>query len=145
MLCDLRDKLISENRLFTPYYIWNNYKILDDSGNVEQLDAKQNVNALTHLIQLVRYAFRKNPTLSSLYTGYSQRFNLYCGQMQRSLTDEQVTVMKQIADYIVSDGAFTVLALNSIDTDLWRKGVGCFGKGFALELQALSRFILKVA
>ncbi len=59
MLCDLRDKLISENRLFTPYYIWNNYKILDVDGNVEQLDAKQNVNALTHLIQLVRYAFRK--------------------------------------------------------------------------------------
>ena len=145
MLCDLRDKLISENRLFTPYYIWNNYKILDVDGNVDQLDTKQNVNALTHLIQLVRYAFRKNPTLSSLYTGCSQRFNLYCGQMQRSLTDEQVTVMKQIADYIVSDGAFTVLELNSIDTDLWRKGIGCFGKSFALELQTLSRFILKVA
>lgn len=145
MLCDLRDKLISENRLFTPYYIWNNYKILDVDGNVEQLDTKQNVNALTHLIQLVRYAFRKNPTLSSLYTGCSQRFNLYCGQMQRSLTDEQVIVMKQITDYIVSDGAFTVLELNSIDTDLWRKGVGCFGKSFALELQTLSRFILKVA
>lgn len=145
MLCDLRDKLISENRLFTPYYIWNNYKILDVDGNVEQLDTKQNVNALTHLIQLVRYAFRKNPTLSSLYTGCPQRFNLYCGQMQRSLTDEQVIVMKQITDYIVSDGAFTVLELNSIDTDLWRKGVGCFGKSFALELQTLSRFILKVA
>ena len=65
--------------------------------------------------------------------------------MQRSLTGEQVTVMKQIADYIVSDGAFTVLELNGIDTDLWRKGVGCFGKGFASELQTLSRFILKVA
>lgn len=91
------------------------------------------------------YAFRKNPTLSSLYTGCSQRFNLYCGQMQRSLTDEQVIVMKQITDYIVSDGAFTVLELNSIDTDLWRKGIGCFGKRFALELQTLSRFILKVA
>lgn len=50
-----------------------------------------------------------------------------------------------ITDYIVSDGAFTVLELNSIDTDLWRKGVGCFGKSFALELQTLSRFILKVA
>lgn len=52
MLCDLRDKLISENRLFTPYYIWNNYKILDVDGNVEQLDTKQNVNALTHLFNL---------------------------------------------------------------------------------------------
>ena len=145
MLCELRDKLVSENRLFTPYYIWNNYKILDSDGNVEQLDVKQNVNALTHLIQLARYAFRKNTNLASLYTGYLQRFSLYCGQVQRTLTDDQMTVMKQIADYIVSDGAFTVLELNSIDTDLWRKGVTCFGKGFAPELQTLSRFILKVA
>lgn len=145
MLCELRDKLLSENRLFTPYYIWNNYKILDSDGNVEQLDVKQNVNALTHLIQLARYAFRKNTNLASLYTGYSQRFSLYCGQVQRSLTDDQMAIMKQIADYIVSDGAFTVLELNSIDTDLWRKGVICFGKGFASEMQTLSRFILKVA
>lgn len=145
MLCELRDKLVSENRLFTPYYIWNNYKILDSDGNVEQLDVKQNVNALTHLIQLARYAFRKNTNLASLYTGYSQRFSLYCGQAQRSLSDEQMAVMKQVADYIVSDGAFNVIELNSIDTDLWRKGVTCFGKGFAPELQTLSRFILKVA
>lgn len=145
MLCDLRDKLVAENRLFTPYYIWNNYKILDSDGSVEQLDIKQNINALTHLIQLVRYAFRKSSNLSSLYTGYSQRFSLYCGQMQRSLTEEQVSVMKQIADYIVSDGAFSVLELNSIDTDLWRKGISLFGKSFASEIQTLSRFILKVA
>lgn len=145
MLCELRDKLVSENRLFTPYYIWNNYKILDSDGNVEQLDVKQNVNALTHLIQLARYAFRKNTNLASLYTGYSQRFSLYCGQAQRSLTDDQMAVMKQVADYIVSDGAFSVIELNSIDTDLWRKGVTCFGKGFASEMQTLSRFILKVA
>lgn len=145
MLCELRDKLVSENRLFTPYYIWNNYKILDSDGNVEQLDVKQNVNALTHLIQLARYAFRKNTNLVSLYTGYSKRFNLYCGQVQRSLTDDQMAVMKQVADYIVSDGAFSVIELNSIDTDLWRKGVTCFGKGFASEMQTLSRFILKVA
>ena len=145
MLCELRDKLVSENRLFTPYYIWNNYKILDSDGNVEQLDVKQNVNALTHLIQLARYAFRKNTNLASLYTGYSQRFSLYCGQAQRSLTDDQMAVMKQVADYIVSDGAFSVIELNSIDTDLWRKGVTCFVKGFASEMQTLSRFILKVA
>lgn len=145
MLCELRDKLVSENRLFTPYYIWNNYRILDSDGNVEQLDVKQNVNALTHLIQLARYAFRKNTNLSSLYTGFSQRFNLYCGQAQRSLSDDQVAVMKQIADYIVSDGSFSIIELNAFDTELWKKGVTCFRKGFASELQTLSRFILKVA
>lgn len=56
MLSDLRDKLLSENRLFTPYNIWSNYKMLDMNGDVEDLDVKQNIKALTHLIQLVRYS-----------------------------------------------------------------------------------------
>lgn len=146
MLCDLRDKLITENKLFTPYYIWNNYKTLDSDGNVEQLDVKQNVNSLTHLIQLVRYVFKKNPKLASLYTGYSQRFNLFVGQVQRSLTEEQIVVMKQIADYIVCDGAFTTAELQEFDADLWKKGITIFTAPiFATEIQTLSKFILRVA
>jgi len=63
MLSDLRDKLLSENRLFTPYNIWSNYKMLDMNGDVEDLDVKQNIKALTHLIQLVRYAYKKTDNL----------------------------------------------------------------------------------
>lgn len=146
MLCELRDKLIAENRLFTPYHIWNNYKILDSEGKVEQLDVKQNVNTLTHLIQLVRFAYRKTQSLNSLYTGYTQRFNLYCGQVQRSLSEEQTVIIKKIADYIVSEGSITILELNSVDTDLWRRAVKSFGtQTLQNEMQTLSRFILKVA
>ena len=146
MLCDLRDKLLSENRMFTPYFLWSNYKIIDFDGSVEQLDVRQNANALTHLIQLVRFAFKKNPTLTSLYTGYSQRFNLYCGQVQRALTDDQAAIMKQIADYIVSEGSLNVMELNSVDTDLWRKAIKNFGAPvLAAEMQTLSKFVLRVA
>ena len=146
MLCDLRDKLLSENRMFTPYFLWSNYKIIDFDGSVEQLDVRQNANALTHLIQLVRFAFKKNPTLTSLYTGYSQRFNLYCGQVQRTLTDDQAAIMKQIADYIVSEGSLNVMELNSVDTDLWRKAIKNFGaQVLAAEMQTLSKFVLRVA
>ena len=146
MLCDLRDKLLSENRMFTPYFLWSNYKIIDFDGSVEQLDVRQNANALTHLIQLVRFAFKKNPTLTSLYTGYSQRFNLYCGQVQRTLTDDQAAIMKQIADYIVSEGSLNVMELNSVDTDLWRKAIKNFGAPvLAAEMQTLSKFVLRVA
>ncbi len=146
MLCDLRDKLLSENRMFTPYFLWSNYEIIDFDGSVEQLDVRQNANALTHLIQLVRFAFKKNPTLTSLYTGYSQRFNLYCGQVQRTLTDDQAAIMKQIADYIVSEGSLNVMELNSVDTDLWRKAIKNFGAPvLAAEMQTLSKFVLRVA
>lgn len=146
MLTDLQDKLIAENGQFTPYYIWKNYKILDDSGNVEELDIKQNIKALTHLIQLVRYAYHKNDKLVSLIKGYSQKFSLYCGQAQRELTEEQKEIMRQIADYIVEEGSISTNQLNEFDTDLWRKAIKSFGApALAQEIITLSKFILKVA
>lgn len=148
MLTDLKDKLSSANSLFTPFHLWSNYKILDEEGVVEDFDKKQNVNALTNLIQLVRFAYGRTAELSSLFTGYGQRFNLYCGQVQRTLTDEQKEIMRQISVYIVNEGAFTLQELGSFDTDLWRRGITGFGnnpKLLASEIQQLSRFILKVA
>ena len=115
---------------------------------VEDFDKKQNVNALTNLIQLVRFAYGRTAELSSLFTGYLQRFNLYCGQVQRTLTDEQKEIMRQIAVYVVNEGAFSLPELNSFDTDLWRRGITGFGnnpRALTSEIQQLSRFILKVA
>lgn len=146
MLTELQDKLIAENGQFTPYYIWKNYKILDNDGNVEELDTKQNIKALTHLIQLVRYAYRKSNKLVSLIKGYSQRFSLYCGQAQRELTDDQKEIMKQIADYIIEEGAISIKELNAFDTDLWRKGIKNFGAPvLSEEIITLAKFILKAA
>ena len=148
MLSDLKDKLASANSLFTPFHLWSNYKILDEDGVVEDFDKKQNVNALTNLIQLARFAYGRTAELSSLFTGYLQRFNLYCGQVQRTLTDEQKEIMRQIAVYVVNEGAFSLPELNSFDTDLWRRGITGFGnnpKALTSEIQQLSRFILKVA
>ena len=128
-------------------HIWSNYKILDSEGRVEELDLKQNVNALTHLIQIARFVYGKQATLSSLFGGYLQRFNLYCGQAQRVLTETQKEVMKQIAEYIVGEGAFDLNELNQFDPELWKKSITSFGNAiiFANELQKLSRFILKAA
>lgn len=146
MLVELQDKLISENRLFKPYTIWSNYKLLDVGGNVEELDKKQNMNALTHLIQLVRFAYKKSSNLRSLLKGYSQRFTLYCGQNQRSLTPEQQEIMRQIADYIINDGCINAMELNAVDTDLWRKAITSFGvPALTVEMIELSKFILKAA
>ena len=146
MLVDLRDKLLSENHSYTPYNIWRNYKLLDETGHVDEFDMKQNIKALTHLIQIVRFAYRKTARLTSLFSGYVQRFNLYCGQAQRQLTDEQKTVMREIADFVVSEGAITIGELNEYYPDLWRKGISAFGgKVLSQEMQTLSNFILKAA
>ncbi len=146
MLVELQDKLLSENSLFKPYTIWSNYKWLDVDGNVEELDKKQNMNALTHLIQLVRFAYRKSNNLRSLLKGYSQKFTLYCGQNQRSLTLEQQEIMRQIADYIINDGYIDAKELNAVDTDLWRKAIKSFdASALTAEMIELSKFILKAA
>ncbi|SCX07026.1 type I restriction enzyme, R subunit [Lachnospiraceae bacterium YSD2013] len=146
MLTELRDRLLSESGQFGIYNIWKNYKILDEDGNVDELDTKYNVNALTNLIQIVRYAYKKNQRLTSLIVGYAQKFSLYCGQNQRILTKDQVEIMRQIAEYIINDGAITALELNSIDTDLWRRGVQSFSaQELNGEMNTLAKFILRTA
>lgn len=146
MLSKLQERLLSENRSFTPAKIWGNYKLLDTDNNVDELDISQNANALTNLIQIVRYAYKKNPKLISLLKGYSQRFTLYCGQVQRTLTEDQKDIMKHIADYIINDGYISINELNEIDTDLWRKAIKTFGAlSLKTELVTLSKFLLKAA
>lgn len=147
MLSELQERLVSENHLFTPYKIWSNYKLLDTDGKVDELDVKQNGKALTNLIQIVRYAYKKNPNLISLLKGYSQKFTLYCGQAQRTLTDDQKDIMKQIADYVINEGYINAGELNEFDTDLWRKAIKSFGDAKVLntEIETLSKFLLRVA
>ena len=146
MLSELQERLLSENRSFIPAKIWRNYKLLDTDSNVDELDISQNANALTNLIQIVRYAYKKNPKLISLLKGYSQRFALYCGQAQRTLTEDQKDIMKHIADYVIDDGYISINELNEIDTDLWRKAIKTFGApSFKTELVTLSKFLLKAA
>ncbi len=146
MLVELRDRLLSENRQYVAEQIWKNYKVLDADGNVDELDVKQNAKALTNLIQIVRYAYKKNQKLTSLIAGYVPRFNLYCGQIQRNLTDDQVDIMRQIAEYIIRDGAISARELNEFDADLWRRGIQSFTPSVLdSEIQTLSRFMLRMA
>lgn len=146
MLTDLRDRLLSESSHFKASHLWKFYKTLNPES-VDDFDTRANAKALTNLIQLVRYAYKKNNKLTSLTNGYLQRFNLYCGQAQRNLSDDQIEVMRQITEYIVNDGAITAAELNEINADLWRQAIRAFGKPqlFGEEITALSRILLKAA
>ena len=146
MLYDLSEKLLLEDKHFSAEALWKYYRTLNASA-VDELDEKTNAKLLTNLIQLVRYAYGKSQKLTTLMNGFIQRFNLYCGQTQRSLSEEQVSVMRQIAEYIVSEGAMDSEELHNTETDLWRKGIRAFGNITMLnaEMNALSRILLKVA
>ena len=144
MLVDLQDNLRAENRQYEPEFIWSAYKTIDANGAVDELDRSENAKALTDLIQIVRFAYKINPQLSSLIKGYAKRFNLYCGQLQRQLTDDQKEVMRQIAEYIVREGAISAADLNEINADLWRQGVSKLTPAvLAEEMLALANILLK--
>ena len=110
------------------------------------MEELQDINALTNLIQLVRYAYKKNQRLTSLVVGYAKRFSLYCGQNQRVLTEDQVDIMKQIAEYVINDGAISAPELNSINTDLWRRGVISLTPSVLNnEMLTMAKFLLRTA
>lgn len=143
MLRELQEMLLTENRQYLPYFIWKNYKRIDSDGKIDELDQKRNLNALTNLIQIVRFAYGKSGRLTSLYSVFAQRFSLYVGSTNHELSETQVDIMRRIAEYIVEEGAIDSKELNGIDTDLWRKGINAFGPAvFAAEMQMLSRYVL---
>ena len=146
MLVDIKDRLINENSLFKPYSLWSSYGVLDNK-NVEIIDTKYNVQALTNYIPLCNFAMKKTNKLNSLFGQYLKRYNLYLGMSQRTLNEEQEIIMKRISEYIINDGAITSEELNIIEPDLWRNGVKAFKNVELLsnEMSTLSKFILKVA
>lgn len=145
MLVELRERLLAENRNYQGEIIWRNYKVLDKEGRVKELETVH-AKALTNLIQIVRFAYGKTPQLTSLIVGYSKRFSLYCGQNQRILTPAQVEVMRQIAEYIIKDGAISPRELNEYDPELWKRGINTLTpQKLKEEMQNLASFILTIA
>ena len=61
--------------------------------------------ALTNLIQLVRFSLKMIPELRSLVPLAAQRFELWCGQNQRdTLSETQRYIAREITNYVVSNG-----------------------------------------
>ncbi len=145
LLTDLKDKLLSADTRFAPLRLWNSYSIIED-GKVIKLQTQTERESLTNLIQLVRYAFRLIPELRSLHAFASQRFELWCGQIQRPLTETQKEIMRQIVGYIVANGAYTNNELREENLTVFAQLVQSFGSADAVNevLGSLSGWMLRV-
>ena len=107
MLHDLSEKLQAANHKFHTLTLWNAYAVLQPE-NVTPFKTQIERDALTNLIQLVRFAFKTAPSLRSLTSLSAQRFELWCGQNQRdTLSDTQRYIVNEITNYIVSNGTYT--------------------------------------
>jgi type I restriction enzyme R subunit len=142
MLMDLKQKLLSADTRFKQAQLWNFYSIVN-KGKVIQLE-KNEREILTNLIQLVRYAFGQISDLRSLPSLAAQRFELWCGQNQRPLTESQKEIMKQIVGYIVANGTYTNEDLREENMQVFAQLVKNFGAASVVEevLESLSGWML---
>ena len=142
-LKDLENKLKLANNKFQTSRLWNCYTIVNPNS-VKKHSTKEEKEALTNIIQLVRFANHQIDTLESLYPSAQQRFNLWYGQVQRTVTESQIDIIRKIVDYIASNGACTIKDI--IDDDKTRAAqlIKAFGgKSQADEaLVSLSKFLL---
>ena len=143
ILKDLENKLKFASSKFNTSLLWNSYAIINPQM-VKHSSTKEEKEALTNIIQLVRYAFHQIEKLESLYPSASQRFNLWCGQNQRPLTEEQIGVMQQVFSYIASNGYCTITEIKDNDKTQAAQLIRAFGgKNIANEaLASLSQFII---
>ena len=126
MLKDLENKLKMADNHFTPKQLWNSYAILNPNS-VRRSTTKEESDALTNIIQLVRYAFRQIERLDSVVATSKQYFNLWLGQNQREITDKQREVISRIVDYIASNGACTVRDIREDDATHAAQMIRAFG------------------
>lgn len=139
MLKDLENKLKMENNKFSAKQLWNSYAIVCPD-HVRRATKKEESDALTNIIQLVRYAFRQIERLDCVCTSARQYFNLWCGQWHRDITDRQKELMSQVVDYIAANGACTVRDIRDDDKTQAAQMIRAFGSMQKADEVLLSLF-----
>lgn len=107
MLKDLEEKMKLYNNRFSINMLWNSYEIVKMDA-VRKNTKKEEVTALTNLIQLVRFAYHQTERLECLLPSMNQFFNLWHGRKQMEITEAQKGVMREILEFIATNGACTV-------------------------------------
>lgn len=143
MLKDLENKLKMANNHFTSKQLWNSYTILNPNS-VRRSSTKEESDALTNIIQLVRFALRQIERLDSVVSTSKQYFNLWLGQNQREITDKQREVISRIVDYIASNGACTIKEIREDDATQAAQMIRAFGNMQKANeaLQSLYTFVV---
>jgi len=146
MLEDLRDKLFAVNRKFMPAILWNSYRILTPE-NVEKFEGREEASIITNIIQLVRYAYHKTEKLQPLTKSVERSFNLWCGQEQRTITQDQKSLLRSIISYVASNGALTRKEIGQYNIETLAQLVQAFGTKIALDqaLESMYTFIFRAA
>lgn len=143
LLKDLENRLKMANNRFSQSQLWNSYTIVHPK-HVKTRSTKEEKDALTNIIQLVRFAFHQIDQLESLYPAAQQRFNLWYGQTQRNITEKQIEIIRQVVNYIASNGACSIKDIREDDKTRAAQLIRAFGGVATADeaLVSLSKFII---
>lgn len=126
VLKDLENKLKMANNRFSASRLWNSYSLISPK-DVRKHTTKEEQSAMTNIIQLVRFAFHQIEKLDSVYATAQQYFNLWCGQRNNEKTPKQIEVMRQVVDYVASNGAVTIKDIREDDKTRAAQLIQAFG------------------
>ena len=137
-LKDLQKKITEALPDFNVAKLWFEYAICSPE-RVRKL-SKSELEALTNLIQLVRFAYKQIEELCALPFLAAQRFELWCGQKQNEIpmTPDQKEVFRKVANYIAMNGAYTFRTIRVIDSELADYLIRMFGNAKAANEPILS-------
>ena len=144
MLEDLKKKFLTANSQFSIDNLWHSYKVVNQDTVVPFKDATEK-EALTNLIQLVRFSLKMIPELRSLTSLAAQRFELWCGQTQRDpLSETQRYIAREITNYVVSNGYGSRAAFAERNKSLLIQAKKAFGSMENVDkiILSLSSFML---
>lgn len=126
MLEELNKKLSENIEHFSINRQWESYSVLR-TENVKKLKGDIERKALTNLIQLVRFGLKYIPNLVSLVSNSNKLFNLWCGQVQRKLSQEQMSLMANLVDYVSQNGFCTVDEIRATNRTQAAQMIQAFG------------------
>lgn len=126
MLKDLENKLKMENNRFAQKLLWNSYAIVY-GDKVRRTTRKEESEALTNIIQLVRFAYHQTEKLESAYPTARSMFNLWYGRKQMDITPKQKDLIGKIVEYIAANGACNVREIRKNDVTHAAQLIAAFG------------------
>ena len=143
VLKDLENKLTAFNSAFSTQSLWNTYFIIQPE-NVYRFTVKEEQQALTNIIQLVRYAFHHITELNPISRYALQRFELWCGLKNREKTKQQHDILKKVYMYISSNGFCNIDDIFEFNNTLAAQIIKVFENDNKANeaLESLSRFII---
>lgn len=155
MLDALSEKLLNLNPKFRDFsVIWSSYNTLSSNNKIKKkvlpLSTQSEKDALTNLIELVRFVFGKSEELRPINGKLAKRFNLYIGQHlgidKREFSDDQIKVLQQLANYVLQRGCVQRLDFhNDGENQLFIKVVNIYSNDkLDEELNYFSKFLLGI-